>query len=180
MIKPSIPILATALIALCLGIGIAWLNRPAIPTSGTGGAEIGDPHPGFRHLGLDGEWVDAADFEGRVMLVNFWATWCPPCVREMPLLQETAERHAGDGLTVIGIAMDEPEAIRAFIEDLSIDYPLVYGAADVINTQRRWGNSRGVLPYTVLVDADGVIRWQYMGEVSEEQLASLMSEWVER
>lgn len=173
-----ISIIAVALAALCLGIGLAWLNRPEIPTSDISGANIGDPHPGFRHQGLDGEWVDAADFEGRAMLVNFWATWCPPCVREMPLLQETAERYAEKGLTVVGIALDEPEAIGEFIEEMSLDYPLAYGAADVIDTQRRWGNSNGVLPYTVLVDAGGVVRWQHLGEVKENELTVILEEWL--
>lgn len=159
-----------ALLGLSLGSGLAWLTRESpTPQPATDGAAVGDPHPGFSHASLDGGTIDASEFEGRPFLVNFWATWCAPCRREMPVLQEAGERHAGS-LAIIGLALDDAEPVSAFVDDLGIDYPIAVGSDDVMRTQRAWGNSTGALPYTVLVDGDGEIRWRHHGEVSEEEL----------
>ncbi|NDY95932.1 TlpA family protein disulfide reductase [Wenzhouxiangella limi] len=169
--------IGAALIGLSLGGAFAWLSRPAPPEPGTAGAAVGDPRPGFRHGGLNGEWIDADDFEGQLLLVNFWATWCAPCRREMPVLQAASERH-GDDLAVVGLAIDDLEAVREFVTGLEIRYPIAAGNADVMATQRAWGNAAGALPYTVLVDRSGVIRWQHLGEVSVEQLESALAPWL--
>ena len=164
---------AVAVIGLALGAGFAWLTRgqpPAPnPTGAPDAAEVGDPRPDFRHAALDGRFVEAADFDGRPLLINFWATWCAPCVREMPLLDDFAASEA-DRLAVVGIAIDEPGAVAPFVEELGVDYPILVGTTDVMTTQRRYGNTAGLLPYTVLVDADGTIAWQFLGEVKPEHL----------
>lgn len=165
--------IAVALAGLALGAGLAWLTRGQPPAPNPGGAPdaaaVGDPRPAFRHAALDGAFVEASDFDGRPLLVNFWATWCAPCVREMPLLDAFAEAEA-DRLAVLGIAIDEPGAVGAFVEELGIGYPILVGTTDVMSTQRRFGNAAGLLPYTVLVDADGTIAWQHLGEVEPEHL----------
>ncbi|MCC5864859.1 MAG: TlpA family protein disulfide reductase [Wenzhouxiangella sp.] len=166
-----------AALGLMAGIGVAWLGRPEPPAVGLSGATVGDVRPDFRHGSLDGQWVSAADFDGQLMLVNFWATWCAPCRREMPLLQEASQAHA-DQLVVIGIAIDDPGPVRDFVTELGISYPILVGAGDVMRTQRAWGNSAGALPYTVLVDRDGIIRWQHLGEVTAEELRALLQQWL--
>ncbi|NKI33577.1 TlpA family protein disulfide reductase [Wenzhouxiangella sp. XN79A] len=164
---------AVAVIGLALGAGFAWLTRGQPPAPDPEGApdaaRVGDPRPDFRHAALDGRYVEAADFDGRPLLINFWATWCAPCVREMPLLDDFAEQEA-DRLAVIGIAIDDPGAVAPFVEELGVDYPILVGTTDVMRTQRRFGNTAGLLPYTVLVDADGTIAWQFLGEVKPEHL----------
>jgi thiol-disulfide isomerase/thioredoxin len=166
-----------AVLGLAVGVTAALLNRPSPPEPGTAGAGVGDPRPAFRHGDLNGQWVSADDFDGRLLLVNFWATWCAPCRREMPILQE-ADREHGESLAVVGIAIDDPGPVRDFVEELGIEYSILVGAADVMATQRAWGNSAGVLPYTVLVDRDGIIQWQHLGEVSAEELARELSPWL--
>ena len=164
---------SVAVLGLALGAGVAWFTRGQPPTPNPGGvpdaAGVGDPRPDFRHAALDGRLVEAAEFDGRPLLINFWATWCAPCVREMPLLDEFAEQEA-DRLSVIGIAIDDPGAVGPFVEELGVDYPILVGTTDVMTTQRRFGNTQGLLPYTVLVDADGTIAWQFLGEVKPEHL----------
>ncbi len=164
---------AVAVVGLALGAGFAWFTRgqpPAPdPTGAPDAAGVGDPRPDFRHAALDGRFVEAADFDGGPVLINFWATWCAPCVREMPLLDAFAETHA-DRLAVVGIAIDEPGAVGPFVEELGVDYDILVGTTDVMTTQRRYGNTQGLLPYTVLVDADGTIAWQFLGEVKPEHL----------
>lgn len=169
--------IGAALIGLALGGAFAWFSRPAPPEPGIEGASVGDPHPGFRHGGVDGEWVDAKDFADRLMLVNFWATWCAPCRREMPVLQAANDRYGAD-LAVVGLAIDDLAAVREFVTELDIQYPIAAGNADVMATQRAWGNSAGALPYTVLVDRAGVIRWQHLGEVSADQLDAALQPWL--
>lgn len=163
-----IKLVVVAVAGLSLGLGLAWLTRgqppEPNPDRAADAAEVGDPRPGFRHAALDGSFVEAADFDGRPLLINFWATWCAPCVREMPLLDEFATEQAGR-LAVIGIAIDDPGAVGPFVEELGIDYTILVGSTDVMATQRRFGNAQGLLPYTVLVGADGRIAWQHLGEV---------------
>ena len=166
--------LAAAVLGLALGGLFAWTSRPAPPQPGMAGAAVGDPRPEFRHGGLDGQWVQASDFDGQLLLVNFWATWCAPCRREMPVLQAVSEAHPGE-LTVVGLAIDEVDAVRQFVSDLEIRYPIAVGNADVMATQRAWGNSAGALPYTVLVDRQGIIRWQHLGEVTAAELDAVVS-----
>ncbi len=166
-----------AVTGLIGGVGLAWLTRPEPPPVGVQGAAVGDPRPAFRHGSLDGAWVSVDDFQEQAILVNFWATWCAPCRREMPLLQEVSLTHA-DRLAVIGIAIDDPGPVRDFVDELGISYPILIGAADVLNTQRAWGNSAGALPYTVLVDSDGIIRWQHLGEVTAAELDVVLDQWL--
>lgn len=164
---------AVAAAGLLLGIGLAWVTRgqpPAPnPQDAPDAAGLGDPRPDFRHAALDGSFVEASDYDGRPLLINFWATWCAPCVREMPLLDDFAAEQAGQ-VAVLGIAIDEPGAVGPFVEQLGIDYPILVGSTDVMATQRRYGNAQGLLPYTVLVGADGRIDWQHLGEVERHHL----------
>lgn len=166
-----------ALAGVLLGAGIAWITREEPPPPANPGAQPGDLRPHFRHAALDGSWVEPSDFAGRLLLVNFWATWCIPCLREMPLLQSTYDRHIGE-LAVVGVAIDEPGAVREFVEEQGITYPILIGAADVFATQRAWGNASGALPYTVLVDRDGIIRWQHLGEVTPDELEAVLAKWL--
>jgi peroxiredoxin len=172
--------LAVVVIGVLVGAGLAWLTEPGAgggsgaPVAAGDELAVGETHPGFRHRDLGGDWVTAADFAGQALLVNFWATWCAPCRREMPALQSVS-RKRGDSVAVVGIAMDDAEAVRAFVEELGIDYTILVGYDDVLDTQRAWGNAAGALPYTVLVDADGVVRWRHYGEVTAEELEEALA-----
>ncbi|MFU8833153.1 MAG: TlpA family protein disulfide reductase [Wenzhouxiangella sp.] len=175
--KTAALIVLVAVLGLAMGAGVAWFTRPPPPAPGVSGAALGDPQPGFRHGDLNGQWVEAADFDGQLLLVNFWATWCAPCRREMPVLQDASRQHQ-DRLAVVGIAMDDPVPVADFVNELGIDYTILVGSTEVIDTQRAWGNSRGALPYTVLVDRQGVIRWQHLGEVTAEELEDVLAPWL--
>lgn len=168
---------AVAAVGLLLGMSAAWWLDREPRAAGSGGATIGEVRPGFRHADLDGQWVDAEAFNGRALLVNFWATWCAPCRREMPVLQSASERH-GDRLAVVGIAFDEPLPVSEFISEIGVSYPILVGGDDVLATQKAWGNESGGLPYTVLVDQNGVIRWQHLGEVEADELAQQLEAWL--
>lgn len=173
--------LALAVVAgLSIGIGIAWLTRGGVsaPDSGldagadsstVGMVGIGQRRPDFTHAGTRGGLWRASDFDGRPTLVNFWATWCAPCVREMPLLQAFADQYP-NRLNVVGIAIDEPGRVGEFVDRLDIEYPILVGTSDVRATQARFGNPDGMLPYSVLIDSRGTVRWRHLGELEEAML----------
>jgi peroxiredoxin len=131
---------------------------------------VGQRRPDFALADAAGNAAAAADFDGQIVLLNFWATWCVPCVEEMPMLSRLHGDFVGRGLQVVGIAVDEPARARYFADGLGLDYPLLYGQGEAMLVGRRYGNASGMLPYSVLIDAGGVVRWTHLGAVTREQL----------
>jgi peroxiredoxin len=131
---------------------------------------VGQARPGFSLGSIDGRMVSADEFEGKTLLINFWATWCVPCRKEMPMLVEVQEEFADQGLAVVGIALDEVDDARSFAEELGVTYTILVGSTDVMQVNRDYGNMTGSLPYTVLVDKEGVVRWIYVGELKHDGL----------
>jgi thiol-disulfide isomerase/thioredoxin len=135
---------------------------------------VGKRRPEFSLKDADGRTVSAEAYDGRVLLINFWATWCAPCVEEMPMLAQFQRDHAAS-LTVAGIAIDDPDRAREFARELGVDYPLLFGLPDAMLVGRSYGNHSGMLPYSVLVDASGVVRWTRLGALDREQLESQLA-----
>lgn len=138
---------------------------------------LGKRRPDFELRDTAGKTVTADDFHGRPLLLNFWATWCKPCVEEMPMLSELQLAHEARGLRVLGIALDDPARATDFAAKIGVVYPVLVGQTDVVLTGRRYGNSSGMLPFSVLVDRGGIIRWTHLGALDraavEEQLQKL-------
>ena len=143
-----------------------------------GGVVVGSERPDFRLGSSTGTIVTAQDFDGQVLLLNFWATWCAPCRREMPLLMQLQEQYGARGLRVVGVALDDVRKARDFARQYDIAYPILVGAGDVMETSLAFGNVDGVLPYSVLVDRNGVIRWQYIGEFPRTDIVTLLEEYL--
>ena len=139
---------------------------------------IGRQRPEFIHSDLEGNPVPVTRFDGQAVLLNFWATWCAPCVEEMPMLSEIHDRYRPRGFVVVGVALDKPDRAAAFARKLGVSYPVLVGEADVVMTGRRYGNTSGMLPYSVLVDAEGVIRWTYLGALERSELVSRLDRLV--
>jgi len=116
----------------------------------------------------------STEWAGRVRLINFWATWCPPCRREIPALIALQQDFGARGLQVIGIAMDDAEAVAAFARETGINYPLLVGDQDVVELAVDLGNHREALPYTVVLDRAGRIVHVHAGEVTEAGLAPVL------
>jgi len=148
-------------------------NAPAVAS---GAALLGSFRPDFE-LGSDnGEFVSPADFPGKTLLLNFWATWCAPCREEMPMLMDLQRKYGTDGLQVIGIALDDAQNVRDFVGKYGISYPVLVGEEDVFETSAAYGNEEGVLPYSVLIDKTGIVRWRYAGIIQHDRISSLLSE----
>ncbi len=122
----------------------------------------------------DGGTLQPATLLGQPLLLNFWATWCPPCVREMPLLDRFhRSQEAGRpdrGVRVLGLAIDGPTPVREFLQRAPVGYPVVLGGLDGMRLVRELGNATGALPYSVLFDADGIAKRSHVGELTERQL----------
>ena len=164
---------SVAVVAMAAGAltGLLLKGDPNTGAAGAGPATlIGSPRPPFTLGAADGQRVSADDFDGQVMLINFWATWCAPCREEMPMLNEVQAELGPAGLAIVGIALDDVARARAFAAELGIDYTILVGAGDVMSTSLAYGNQAGVLPYTVLVDREGVVRWTYLGELKRDAL----------
>ena len=151
--------------------------QPAAAGLNAAAAVVGERRPDFTLADGAGQPVSAERFDGQVMLVNFWATWCTPCVEEMPMLSQLHRDLAGQGFAVVGIALDDPGRAQEFARELELSYPALFGLADAMLVGRRYGNRAGMLPYSVLIDANGIIRWTRLGALDrsqiEAQLASL-------
>jgi thiol-disulfide isomerase/thioredoxin len=122
--------------------------------------ELPDAQSGHRKL---------SDWDGQLLVLNFWASWCGPCREEMPLLDRSQQRYADRGVQIIGIAEDTPTATRAFLKRYPVRYPvLVDDPAQGRDLSLRYGDRRAVLPYTVLVGRDGKVIAQRAGDFTEK------------
>lgn len=109
-------------------------------------------------------------FKGKALIVNFWAPWCAPCVKEMPELAELAGEIAPKNINVIGIGIDTPTNIAQFAAKVKVTYPLYVAGMSGTDLAREFGNKAGGLPYTVLIGADGKVKKTYLGQIKFKEL----------
>jgi peroxiredoxin len=121
-------------------------------------------------MGLDGVKHTLAEWQGKVIMINFWATWCSPCLYEIRDFVAYQEQYKDHGLQIVGIGLDEEAKLRNVQRTLEINYPvLIAEPADNGGLMERWGNSSGVVPYTVVIDRDGRIKYAQHGLVGREE-----------
>ncbi len=120
--------------------------------------------------GATGTSQPLAAFKGKPVVVNFWASWCGPCVKEMPALSAMQREYQKKSITFIGLGMDSEKNVNDFLKKIPVDYPVYvtgFGGADLA---RSFGNNAGGLPFTVVIDAKGQVRSTKLGEVNEAEL----------
>jgi len=127
-------------------------------------ARRGEAIPTLRLPTLDGSTVELpAAHAGKPILVNLWASWCGPCIQEMPELDRFAASQGANGTQVVGIALDDAEAVQAFLKRVPVRYTILLDEAGPRDAGVQLGNPKGVLPYTVLISADGRLIKQKIG-----------------
>jgi len=135
-----------------------------------------DPVAALRALSLpdlDGKQHRIEQWQGRPVVVNFWATWCAPCVKEMPELQSLQEKYPG--IQFVGIGVDKAENMRQFLQKVPVSYPLLVMGAGAIDTLRTLGNPAGGLPFTLILNANGDINRKILGQIQVDDLDRTLS-----
>ncbi len=179
-------LLWTAVLAAGLGLwaGHRLTPAPAPPVS-TPPADVKPPIPALRAgdalptlvlPGVDGQPLDIRQrFSGRPLLVNVWASWCGPCIEEMPELARFAEAQGERGVQVLGLALDTPEGVADFLQRVPVNYPVVLDTPGPRDASVQLGNAQGLLPYSVLFDAQGRMVKAKLGPFEHGEIAG----WVE-
>ncbi|HSC00611.1 MAG TPA: TlpA disulfide reductase family protein [Burkholderiaceae bacterium] len=117
-----------------------------------------------------------ADFRGKPLVINFWATWCVPCVRELPALQRFAREHAAQGWQVIALAVDQPVPVLEFIARFKLELTVAMAGVEGLEWQRAIGNTAGGLPFSVVLDPSGRVRQRRLGESHYDELVRWAAE----
>ena len=157
--------------AASAGVGFALWRQSSAPTPAATSTSDGEiwrlsfPAP-------DSSMLSMAQFKGRPLVVNFWATWCPPCVKEMPELDRFARTFGARGWQVLGLAIDGPAPVREFLARVKISFPIGLAGFEGTDLSRRLGNEGGALPFTVVFDRSGRPVQRKLGETSFDQLAA--------
>jgi len=165
-------------IAIVLAIPMTTTSAQSLPVdiSKTSQAplQVGETRPGFQLRDLQGRYRDISEWDGKLIVLNFWATWCPPCLHEIPTFSRLHNELAEDGLQFLGVALDNPRDVRRFIKASGMSYPTLYGDKDAALLSKIYGNKHGGLPYTVIIDRDGAVLSTHLGELQRDQLLTLI------
>lgn len=161
----------TLLIILVAAFGLTggflanrWLQQS--PTSNQLETGTPDRRPDFSLKDLDGKVRHASEWDGKVVMINFWASWCPPCVREIPAFIKLQKDYADKGLVIVGIALDTTQSTTDFTDPMEINYPILIADQEGIALSQAYGNRLGVLPYTVIIDRKGKIIYTHRSELT--------------
>lgn len=158
---------AVGLAAAAGGAGLAWWRLSPKPESENAVAEFW----GMQFEAPTGGVMAMAAMQGRPLLLNFWATWCPPCVEELPLLDTFYKENSGNGWQVLGIAVDQAASVQSFLVRQPLSFPVVLAGSGGAALSKSLGNLAGGLPFSVLLGADGAVRGRKIGKLSTQDLA---------
>lgn len=137
---------------------------------------IGQQRVEFAVADLTGTVRNIKEWDGKIIFLNFWATWCPPCKKEIPTFVALQKNYGDQGFQMIGIAIDELEAVSEYAKDMQINYPLLMAQSEGIGLAKRFGNGVGVLPYTVVINRDSGVSHTILGEISKIQAEEILDE----
>lgn len=171
--RQALAFAGVAALAGLAGTGVGVWRQPDAPTGQPG--EVPANFWALRFARPEGGELGLADFRGQALLLNFWAPWCPPCVRELPLLEQFTQAQAPRGLRTLALAVDGAAAVREFLQRQPLTLPVGLAGLDGSELSRQLGNAQGGLPYTVLLDAKGRMVQRRLGETHRAELDQWMS-----
>ena len=157
--------------AALAGAGAAWWKfQPHEALSGPPAKAVSDAFWAAGFDTPDGKTLSMKSFRGKLLLVNFWATWCPPCVEELPLLDFFYQENKDKNLQIVGLAVDQPSAVRTWLQTRPLNFPVGMAGLGGTELSKSLGNTSGSLPFTVVFSPAGVLLYRKIGKVLPEEL----------
>lgn len=139
---------------------------------------VGDERSDFSLPDHDGETHQLSEWDGNVVVMNFWATWCPPCRDEIPAFIDLQMSLGEQGLQFVGIALETADKVKPFAEEVGINYPSLVGEAEVIRIAKQYGNDIGGLPYTVVIDRQGIVQYLHQGAIDRTTILTQIKKFL--
>lgn len=167
--KQNLLMIAIAVLALLAGAALK-LDRPTPPPT----ADQAPSVLNFAFPDLQGHMQNSQQWHGKILVINFWASWCEPCKEEIPAFIAWQQRYADQGLQFVGIAVDDHDAVQAFLQPLAINYPMLIAGDAGATLSMQLGDVLGVLPFSLIVDQQGGIVHRQLGILTEKELANLI------
>jgi thiol-disulfide isomerase/thioredoxin len=160
-------IIGAALAALVLGVASRQLLTPLLSTPSS-------PLPEFGFPDLSDRQHSVSEWQGKVLVLNFWATWCPPCREEVPELIALQKQYSDKGLQIVGIAIEDKEPVSEFLDFVDMNYPILIAGDAGLPLARQLGNTMGAVPYTLVVDRQGRIVYSQPGQVTKDKMLKVI------
>jgi thiol-disulfide isomerase/thioredoxin len=164
--------LAAAAAGFLLGPVLLKAIRPKEAGEGSADANLALRNAGFPDLA--GQLRRLSEWRGRILVCNFWATWCAPCREEIPLLMAARQKYGAKGVEIVGIAVDNAAKVRDYSTSMNISYPILLAQTEGLELMRQLGNSAGGLPYTVVADRQGIPVHRKLGAFKGADLDSIL------
>lgn len=164
--KSTILITLVAIVALIGGI-MVQINNKSPETQTISLSTINFPN-------LEGEMQNLSQWQGKTLIINFWATWCPPCLKEIPDFMALQDEFKDKNIQFIGIALEDQKTVADYHAKMNINYPILIGEFSGAQIARSWGNTLNTVPFTVVINPQGEMVHRQMGEFSKQQVLKLI------
>ena len=167
-----------AAVAAAAGVGGAWWRERGAGSSAAGGEMLDATFWAQKFERPEGGDLALSSLRGKPLLLNFWATWCPPCVEEMPMIDAFFREHGTNGWQVVGLAIDQPSAVRKFLQRTPVTYPTGLAGLQGTELVKNLGNTGGGLPFTLVLNSNGSVAARKMGKLETSDLETWRRELV--
>lgn len=172
--KQNIILIIVAMLALAGGISLQRISStPQQPIDATSLLNTALPD-------LNGNMQNLSQWQGKILIINFWASWCPPCLEEIPVFISLQQQYQNKNLQFIGIAVEEQQAVAEYNAKVNINYPLLIAGDDGIKLSRALGNDIDAVPFTVIISPEGKMIHRQPGEMSKAELLKIIQPFIEK